>query len=85
MKVWITKWALMEKIIREEDVEIVPGTGGNTVVVSGVDPRLRMAYVDKPHWHADRAVAVAHAEAMRQKSLTNYRRGLERMQSLKFE
>ena len=82
MKVWITKYALTERIIMAEatlcDSE---GVRPLTMIRREISASC-VTYYHKPDWHETRRGAVERAEQMRQKKIASLRKQLAKLEGM---
>lgn len=85
MKVWITKYALTKGILQKETDDFCLNT----------DPTGNMIYINENghhqcfhgkgnEWHDDKQSAIAKAEMMRKKKITNLEKQIEKLKNIKF-
>jgi hypothetical protein len=79
MKIYITKYALTEGIIKI-DADLVPGST-NMVFVKGANYDC---YYHRDEWHKTRAEANQRAETMRQRKIVSVKKQLEKLEATSF-
>lgn len=80
MKVWITKYALTDRILEKECEDC-----RNGAVKETENPFPTFYHGEGEEWHKTKETAIAKAEEMRQKKIASLKKQIEKLERKKFE
>ena len=80
MLVYITKYALTDGAIQEQEVDL-SGQAGKMVTWR---EKGYMLFCHKPYWHLTREEAVAHVKELRARKLASLRKSIAKIEAMAF-